>query len=138
MDNLQIKPTTTEEDRKELFEQYKLVLSSIDNSNQTRESLNSFWTSSHSIMLTVLAFVSNNAHLSDQQKSMIFWTVGIIGAFLCLSWIRALGTVIVSLQARNRILMKLESYFPANVFTSQMESDKGVSKTERATGGAES
>jgi hypothetical protein len=131
MDQLQIKPPVTEEEKKELFEQYKLVASSIDNSNQTRESLNTFWTSSHSIMLTILAFIMNNASLNDQEKNMVFWTLGVIGTLLCLFWMKAIGTIARTISIRNTILIKLEDYFPVNVFTVQIAKSKSMISSER-------
>jgi hypothetical protein len=131
MQDLQIKDVISIDSKKELLEQYKMVVTSIDNTNQTRESLNTFWTSSHSIMLTALAFFMNNASLNYQQKVFLMWTVGLIGSFLCISWIQAISTIIKSIQLRNVILMRLEQYFPANIFSVQILNRKSNTSTEK-------
>lgn len=131
MQDFLIKKVLGIEEKNELLEQYKMVVTSLDNTNQTRESLNTFWTSSHSIMLTALAFFMNNASFNYQQKVLLMWTVGLIGSFMCISWIQAISTIIKSIQLRNELLIQLERYFPANVFSVQILNRRGNSSTEK-------
>lgn len=133
MQDFQINAVASLEAKNELLEQYKMVVTSLDNTNQIRESLNTFWTSSHSIMLTALAFFMNNASLNYQQKVVLMWTVGLIGSFMCISWIQAISTIIKSIQLRNEILIRLELYFPANVFSIQILNRRGNTSTEKVS-----
>lgn len=128
---LLIKDVSSKERKAELLEQYKIVVSSLDNTNETRESFNTFWTSAHSIILTALAFFMNSAPLNEQQKNLVLLTISLIGFFLCLSWIQAIGTIAQSIRLRNAILVQLEEYFPANIFSVQILSNKGTHSPEK-------
>lgn len=131
MKDLVVKDITNNETMQVLLEQYKLVITSLDNTNQTRESLNTFWISSHSIVVTALAFFMNSDAFNTLQKHYLLWVIVSLGAFLSLSWIQAISTIIRTTYIRNQIIIKLEQYFPANVFTAQMISNEGTSSTEK-------
>ena len=117
-----------ENDKKIVFEQYKLLIDSLNNSNTVRETANPYWVTVTGLGLGGISYVKEVTTLPLEHKTIILWTLIGIGIVLCLAWINYLRTMKYTIDIRNRLIEELENYFPAKVFT----------QVFRLTGGAAS
>ena len=113
------------------FEQYKILVESLNKINDTRENSNNFWIAVNGVATSSLAYMRDAQNISQYHKPFLLWTIIIIGTFLCLSWLSYLWTIKKSVEIRNRLLVELEQYFPiplfAKLFTlSQQKPDRSA------------
>ena len=64
------------------------------------------------------------------HKQILVWLIITIGFGMCFSWIVYLRTIRQSIEARNKLLLKLEKFFPIPLFTNILydQSHTGKSK----------
>lgn len=106
-----------EEERKIGFEQYKILVESINKLNETRESSNNFWIGVNGIGVSAIAYLRDTQNIAHYHKHFLLWTLIVIGIFLCFSWISYLTTIKNSLATRGLVLMELEKGFPVPLFS---------------------
>lgn len=109
--------TINEDDKRVVFEQYKLLIESLNNSNTVRETANPYWVTVTGLGLGGISYVKEVTTLPLEHKTIILWTLIGIGIVLCLAWINYLRTMKYTIDIRNRLIEELENYFPAKVFT---------------------
>ena len=111
-------PTEIPEDQKRMvFDQYKILVDSINNSNIVRESSHNFWIAINGFALTGAAYIKDLETLPFTHKAFILWTVIGVGLVICVSWLNFLITLKRTIDIRNEVLVELEKYFPVKVFT---------------------
>ena len=108
---------TQEEDKKVLFEQYKIVVETLNKINEIRESANNFWTGINGALIAGIAYIRDAEGIEGAHKSYFIWTVIFVGIILSCSWLSYLSTIKKSVDIRNDMLIQFEKYFPAKVFT---------------------
>ena len=106
-----------EEDKKLLFDQYKVVVESINKINDIRENSNNFWTSLNGAIIAGIAYLRDAERVSGSQKSYFIWTAIAVGVILALSWLSYLSAIKKNIDVRNKMLLQFEKYLPAKVFT---------------------
>jgi len=106
-----------EDERKMAFEQYKILVESINKLHETRESSSNFWVGANGLGASALAYLRDTHTLAQSHKHFLLWTLIILGIFLCLSWLSYLKTIKTSLAVRGNILATLEKRFPIPVFS---------------------
>jgi hypothetical protein len=106
-----------EEERKLAFEQYKVVVESLNNTNTVRESSNNFWTTLNSLLISSIAYLRGLEGVSQEPPTFLIWSVLILGCFLSGSWIRSLLSIKASIDVRYNLLIEIEKYLPVKVFT---------------------
>ncbi len=99
------------------FEQYKLLVDSINKINETRESSNNFWVGANGVGISALAYLRDAQSIQQHHKPILFATLIIIGIFFCLSWLSYLWTIKKSIQIRSILLVDLEKEFPVPIFS---------------------
>lgn len=107
----------SKDDKKIVFEQYKLLIDSLNNSNTVRETANPYWVTVTGLGLGGISYVKEVTTLPLEHKTIILWTLIGVGVVLCLAWINYLRTMRYTILMRNRLIEELENYFPARVFT---------------------
>ncbi len=120
----------TEDDKARIFEQYKLLIDSLDNTNTIRENSNQFWMAVNGLCISGIAYIKENQMFPNHHKLLFLSTLIVLGIFLCFSWFNFLNTIKYTTYIRNNMLIKLENYFPIKVFTqifNLTESEKGKS-----------
>ncbi|MBS0271838.1 MAG: hypothetical protein JSR85_04245 [Proteobacteria bacterium] len=106
-----------EEDKKVLFDQYKIVVDSLNKFNEIREIANTFWTGINGALITAIAYIRDTSNLEIGQKTYFIWTIIFLGVVLSFSWLSYLSTIKKSVEIRNDMLIQFEKYFPAKIFT---------------------
>ena len=104
-------------DEKVLFEQYKLVIASLDKVNDMRETGNIFWVTINSFLVSSSAYLMSAKGFALQDKNTIILALLALGIFLASLWIRALFFIKKSVDLRNLCLLKFEEFLPGKVFT---------------------
>jgi hypothetical protein len=95
---------STDASRTALQEQYKVLLESINQRNQLRESANSFWTTIVGLSFSATAYIREVKSLYLDHKSTILWTLILFGVVACLSWIFYLIDIRKSIDLRQRLV----------------------------------
>ena len=101
-----------------VMKQYEMLVNSIASSNETRENSNNFWITVNALIISGAAYVRDTEGLSGNHKYLLMWTLVILGSCLCIAWINYLSTLKKNIELKNNVLVKLESYFPTEIFTS--------------------
>lgn len=117
-----------EEDRKILLEQYKMLLDSINKINELRETANNFWIGINGAFIGIIAYVRDSSTIGGDQKTIFLYTIILLGFILTSFWLSSLITVKNNIETKNKMLVDLEKYFPAKIFTPTM--DKATGKQE--------
>lgn len=104
------------EEKKIAFEQYRILTESLNKTFEVRIQANNFWTTINGAAISALAYMKDTNTLSSGHKSSVLWTLIIFGLCICLSWISYLTTIMKQIEVKNKILMKLEKYFPIPLF----------------------
>ena len=124
----------TDEDKKNMTEQYKILIESINKLNNVRESSNNWWTTINGALLGVISYFRNMQGLEDSQKQMFLWTIVIVGFVLCYTWLSSIFTIKKGIDIRNRMLMEFEKHLPAQIFTLSIREIRGeISKGSLST-----
>ncbi|OJX09533.1 MAG: hypothetical protein BGO77_05090 [Caedibacter sp. 37-49] len=111
------------EDKKNIMlEQYKLILSSLDKLNDIRELANNFWITINIAGVSAIAYLKDQAHLSNANKSYIIYTLICIGILVCIGWIRNLYVIKQGINVRNELLISIEKQFSSKMFTTIIDS----------------
>jgi hypothetical protein len=105
------------EDKKLLFDQYKVAVESLNKINDLRETSNNYWTGLNGAIVAAISYVRDAERVSGAQKSYFIWTALVVGTILSLSWLSYLASIKKSVDMRNEMLLQLEEYFPAKIFT---------------------
>jgi hypothetical protein len=122
------RPPQNEEERNRAFEQYKLLVESINKSNEVREASNNFWTTVNALGLSAIAYIRDTQSLATCHKPLVLWVMVSVGMVLCLSWLGYLRTIKQTVEVRNNLLFELEKYMPFKIFThsiTAMKRDEG-------------
>ena len=113
-----ILPTSiSTEDKPFVFDQYKLLVSSLDNSNLVRETSNPYWITVTGLGLGAISYIKDMINIPLQHKTILLTTIVLIGIILCGAWINYLRSLKHSIEVRNQLLEELEGYFPVKLFT---------------------
>lgn len=130
-----ILPLNVEEDKNRVFEQYKMLVESINKINELRETSNNFWITVNGLGLTGIAYIKEAQTLPGEHKVLLLWTLIGLGIFLCLTWLNFLAAIKRSSQVKSKILFEIEKNFPIKVFTrvfdlTQEQGDKALTLKE--------
>lgn len=119
-----------EEERRLGFEQYKLIVESINKSNDVREISNSFWTTVNALSISGIAYIRDSHTVIHSHKVTVLWIMIASGITFCLSWLSYLHNIKKTIEIRNYILTELESFLPFRVFTYMFEqAERGKGKS---------
>jgi hypothetical protein len=99
------------------FDQYKLLVDSLNSTNQLRDSSNNFWITVNSLAMTGISYIREVQTIQQDYKSLLLGTIVTLGVFVCLSWIHTLWRMKKSIDIRNKLLIKIEQNFPFPIFT---------------------
>ena len=116
-DLITIQTIQGEEDRKFLFEQYKVVTESLNKINEIRETANNFWTGLNGALISAVAYVKQMEDVGENPKQFFLWTIITVGFCMSMTWLSYLLTIKKSVDIRNNMLLEFEKYFPAKPFT---------------------
>lgn len=104
------------EQKKQLFEQYKMFLDAARQTSGMRKDTNSFYITINSVILSTVGAIGQGMILPD--KSLIFIvTLMVIGIGSLISWISVL-TMYKGMEYESYVIIKeLESHFPSSIST---------------------
>lgn len=104
------------EQKKQLFEQYKIFLDEARQTNGMRKDTNSFYITINSVILSTVGAIGQGMIFPD--KSLIFIiTLMVIGIGCVISWISVL-TMYKGMKYESYVIIKeLESHFPSSIST---------------------
>jgi hypothetical protein len=100
-----------------VFEQYKMLVESINRINDTREVSNNFWVATNGFGVSALAYMRDAQNIHQHHKSFLLTALIIMGTLFCVSWLSYLGTIKKSVEIRSELLVKLEKNFPLPIFS---------------------
>lgn len=112
-----LRPPQNDEDKNIAFDQYKILVESINKSNEIREASNNFWTTVNALGISAIAYIRDNQSVDSYHKPLVLWGMIALGIILCVSWISYLGTIKKTIDIRNRLLLEIEKFFPFRLFT---------------------
>lgn len=98
------------------FEQYKMIVDSINLLNNTREYSNPFWITVNGLTISGISYANTLADVTAANKTSLIASLVVLGYLFCLAWVNYLNTLRKSLQIRFEILRELENYYPVKVF----------------------
>jgi len=97
------------EDKKILFEQYKLITESLNKINEIREPANTFWTGLNGALIGAIAYLRDAEGFAGSQKSSFILTIIFLGVVFSSSWLSYLVTIKKSVDMRNDILIAIKN-----------------------------
>ena len=128
--DLYFRPIKNETEQTIIFDQYKILLESINKINEMRENSNQFWVGGNGLGISFLSYLQDSQGIHQHHKSFLIVILIIVGMLFCSLWLSYLWTVKKRIGIRNDILMNLEKNFPIPVFSrvfSLSEEKKGKS-----------
>lgn len=102
-----------------LLEQYKIYLEMIDRISSRRQSVNSFFLSINTALITLLGYkivISNTNHLI-----VIHTLVGLCGMILCYIWYRVIKSNKGLTSGKFKILHRIEKKLPVSPYDAEWE-----------------
>lgn len=114
-DNISIS-VKNDDDRRYLFDQYKILIESVNKANDIREISNNFWIGVNGFGMSIVAYFRNASQISFSHKTFFLATMITVGIIFCLIWLSYMSTIKKSVEASNKILMEVEKYFPVSIF----------------------
>ena len=99
------------------FEQYKLLVESLNKINETRENSNNFWIGVNGLGASSLAYLRDTQTIAQDHKCFLLWTLLALGVFLSLSWLSYLKAIKNALTIRSELLVEIEKAFPLPLFS---------------------
>jgi hypothetical protein len=104
------------EQKKQLFEQYKMFLDAARQTNGMRKDTNTFYIGINSVILSTVGAIGQGMIFPDKSLILII-TLMVIGIGCVISWISVL-TAYKGMEYESYVIIKeLESYFPSSVST---------------------
>ncbi len=122
-----------EADKKQAFEQYKILAQSIDNSNGIREAANNFWITVNSLLISGVAYLRGFEGVDRDQYAFLIWSSLVLGIGLCCSWLSSLISIKKSIDTRNHIMIEIEKNLPAKIFTACLGNNQNVENKRSIT-----
>lgn len=119
---------TGEDDKKYLLEQYKTLLDSINKLNDVRETSNNFWSGINGALIGTIAYIRDTQSVKCDQKFFFLFTILILGFLLTSFWLSSLVSIKNNLDVKSTLIVELEKYFPAKIFTFTMKKVPGKSE----------
>lgn len=107
----------TSDERKLGFEQYKLLIESINKSNDIREISNNFWTTINALLISGIAYIKDARNIKASHKSTFLWIMIFLGIILCFTWLNYLINIRKTEETCDKILKEIEPSFPFKIFT---------------------
>lgn len=105
-----------EKDKEYTFEQYKVIITSIDQINLSKATSNPFWSTANGVTITSISYINTLTQLTVLDKTSLTASLLGVGYLLCLAWISYLNTIRKNLEIRYEILVELENHFPVKYF----------------------
>jgi hypothetical protein len=93
----------------------------VNKVNEIRETANNFWIGLNGALMGFVAYIRDSENMGGEQKPLFVFTILFFGFLLTLSWLSSLVSIKNSIDIKNQIIVELEKYFPAKVFTLSME-----------------
>ena len=115
------------EQYKMAFEQYKLLVDSINKLNETRIFSTGTWMTANGVGISAVAYLRDAAGIAHDHKPLLLGTLILVGIFFTLTWIKYLDTIKEAIEERSQFLVSLEKNFPLPIFSSLF-----VSSAEKA------
>jgi hypothetical protein len=112
---------STEKQADIAFEQYKMLVESLNKINEIRELANTFWVTTNSLIISAIAYLISTKEFSQQHKPTLVWTLLGLGFILAVLWLRSLTFVKKSVDFRNHFLLEFEKHLPAKIFTASIQ-----------------
>jgi len=116
-----------EADKKNLLEQYRILLEYLNKINDIRETSNNWWTGMNVALIGMISYFRNMEGIEVIHKKLFLWTILLLGFVLCCSWLSSISSVKKRIDTAHTLLMELETYLPAKIFTAsflEREKDK--------------
>jgi hypothetical protein len=105
------------EDKNIIFDQYRILIDSINKLNDTRESSNNFWMGVNGVAASLLAYLRDSQSVQHSHKSFLFITLISVGILFSLSWLNYLWTITKLIEVRTKVLINLEKKLDFPLFT---------------------
>jgi hypothetical protein len=106
------------EDKKLMFEEYKLLLQTSEALVVRRQAMNTFFLTANGALVTMLGLITG-AKIESNYSYIYLCALAIVGILLCLSW----SNLVLSYGQLNKgkfdVLNRLEQYLPASIFSAE-------------------
>ncbi|MGI4850879.1 MAG: RipA family octameric membrane protein [Janthinobacterium lividum] len=119
-----------DDDKKLAFEQYRILVETLNHLHTIRESSNFFWIPVNVGAISAISYVREMDKVATFHKQILVWLIIIIGFGMCFSWIVYLRTIQQSIEKRNELLIKLEKFFPIPLFTNLLYNQSHTGKSK--------
>ena len=104
-----------------LLEQYRILSEQVNKASENRESLNNFWITLNGAILGGISYVKDMQIDNPNPKNLFIWTLVFFGFVLSMIWIQALGKIGKDIEINNEMVMEMENFLPAKVFTASFQ-----------------
>jgi len=127
----------SEKDKTFILEQYRILVEVINKNNENRENLNNFWITLNGTIFAAIAYVKDMQIDNPNPKSLFIWVLWGFGIIMSFIWLSALSSIKNNIDLRNAILIEMEKYLPAKIFTTtlietgRIRGENSLSSTER-------
>lgn len=98
------------------LDQYKVVVDLLEKSVSTRQSINNFWCTIHSILMGLLGAYRSCLDTNTLPNLLTIHLITFLGFVLCFIWISTLKNILVEIQSRKNLLLEIEEQLSINIF----------------------
>lgn len=108
-------------DKTLLLEQYRILSEQVNKISENRESLNNFWITLNGAIVGGISYVKDMQIDNPHPKNLFIWALVFFGFFLSIFWAQALGKIGKDIQIKNEMVMEMEKFLPAKIFTTSYQ-----------------
>lgn len=101
-----------------LRDYYKILNSSVDEYERRKQTINSFFLTLNSILITGFGFISANFERGKEYRLGIF-SLSIIGILSIFEWKKLVDHINAHIKIKNELMSTLEKQLPVEIFRSE-------------------
>lgn len=94
------------------FEQYKIILDSINQLSIMRESSSNLWITANGIVITAISYIRTFSEITNVNKFSLLVSLLLVGYLFSLTWVKYLNNIRRSINTRYEILLEIENTLP--------------------------
>lgn len=104
-----------------LLEQYRILTEQVNKASENRESLNNFWITLNGAIVGGISYIKDMQIDGSNPKNFFICALVFFGFVLCIIWIQALGKIGKDIEIKNEMVMEMERFLPAKIFTTSYQ-----------------
>ena len=121
---MRIAEIKTEQEKTLLLEQYRILTEVVGKTTQNRETLNTSWTTLNGTIVGAIAYLKDMQLDNAPPKTLFIWFALLFGFVMSVVWLQSILCIKKNIDYKNKLLMEMEGFLPAKVFTVDLTTDK--------------